>query len=229
MVHFNWTQLIPGVTHETVHVATAVVSAGALTTVALLGRLALGSGEQAVTPAGRFSLKGLFEVITEFIVGLSDMVIGEHGRKFVPMFAAIFFFIWGCNLMGILPGMSAATDNINTTLALGLCSFLVYNFYGLKENGLAYLKHFLGPVLWLAPLMLLIEIISHAIRPLTLALRLAGNVSADHTVLSIFLDMVPWGPPIIFYVMGLFVASIQAFVFTILSMVYISMATAHDH
>jgi F-type H+-transporting ATPase subunit a len=229
VVHFNWTQLIPGVTHDNVHVATAAASAGVMIVAALAGRLALGSGEQAVTPAGRFSLKGIFEVVTEFIVGLCDMVIGEHGRKFVPMFAAIFFYIWASNLIGILPGMTPSTDNINTTLGLGLFSFVLYNFFGIKENGLSYLKHFLGPVVWLAPLMVLIEIISHVIRPLTLGLRLAGNITADHTVLSIFVDLAPWGVPMAFYVMGLFVASIQAFVFTILSMIYISMATAHDH
>jgi F-type H+-transporting ATPase subunit a len=229
VVHFNWTQLIPGVTHDNVHVATAAASAGVMTLLAVAGRFALGSGDHAVMPAGRFSLKGVFEIITEFIVGLVDMVIGEHGRKFVPMFAAIFFYIWASNLIGILPGMTPSTDNINTTLSLGLFSFVIYNFFGLKENGLSYLKHFLGPVMWLAPLMVMIEIISHVIRPLTLGLRLAGNITADHTVLSIFLDLAPWGVPMAFYVMGLFVASIQAFVFTILSMIYISMATAHDH
>lgn len=229
MTHFNWTQLIPGVTHENVHIATAVATTGLMGLLALAGRLALGTGDKAVTPAGSISLKGFLEVITEFIVGLVDMVIGEHGRKYVPMFAAIFFYIWINNLVGLLPGMTPATDNINTTFALGLFSFAVYNFYGLKENGLGYLKHFFGPVWWLGWLMVLIELISHCIRPLTLGLRLAGNITADHTVLSIFLDLAPWGVPAIFYGMGLFVASMQAFVFTILSMIYISMATAHDH
>lgn len=229
MTHFNWTQLIPGVTHENVHIATAIATTGLMGLLALAGRLALGTGDKAVTPAGSISLKGFLEVITEFIVGLVDMVIGEHGRKYVPMFAAIFFYIWINNLVGLLPGMTPATDNINTTFALGLFSFSVYNYYGLKENGLGYLKHFFGPVWWLGWLMVLIEIISHCIRPLTLGLRLAGNITADHTVLSIFLDLAPWGVPAIFYGMGLFVASMQAFVFTILSMIYISMATAHDH
>ena len=229
MVHFNWTQLAPGVTHDNIHVATSLVSASLLGVLALAGRAALGSGDKAVIPAGRFSLKAFFEVITELMVALCDMVIGEHGRKFVPMFASIFFFIWGSNLVGIIPGMTAATDNINTTLALGLCTFIMYNYYGIKENGVGYLKHFMGPVLWLAPMIVLIELISHFIRPLTLGLRLSGNITADHTVLSIFLDIFPWGLPIPFYVMGLFVATIQAFVFTILSMVYVSMATAHEH
>lgn len=229
MVHFNWTQLIEGVNHDNLHVATSVASSSAIVLIAIAGRLALGSGEKAVIPAGKFSLKGIIEMVIEFIIGLSDMVVGENGRKYVPMFAAIFFYIWVSNLIGLIPGMTASTDNINTTFAMGLFMFVVYNAFGVKENGFGYLKHFMGPVLLLAPLMFIIEIISHVIRPLTLGLRLAGNITADHTVLSIFLDIAPWGIPAIFYGMGLFVSSMQAFVFTILSMIYVSMAVAHDH
>jgi F-type H+-transporting ATPase subunit a len=100
---------------------------------------------------------------------------------------------------------------------------------GLKENGVGYLKHFLGPLIWLAPLLLPIELISHMVRPASLGLRLAGNMTGDHTVLGIFLNLVPIGVPMVFYVLGLFVCFLQAFVFSLLSMVYISMATAHDH
>lgn len=163
--HFNWLQLVPGVTHDHIHVATAVAASGLLVVGAVAGRVALGSGDAAVAPASRFSLKGIYELILEFIVGLTDMVVGEEGRKFVPMFAAIFFYVWINNFIGILPGMTPATDNINTTLALGIFTFLVYNYYGFKEHGIAYLKQFLGPVLFLAPLMLVIELIGHAVRP----------------------------------------------------------------
>lgn len=231
--HFNWMQLVPGVSHETVHVAT-LVGVGALTVgLAVAGRAALGNGDTAVMPASRFSLKGFIEVITEFIVGLTDMVVGEEGRKFVPMFAAIFFFVWIQNLAALIPGMTPSTDNINTTLALGIFSFVTYNYYGFKEHGIAYLKQFLGPLLLLAPLMVVIELIGHMVRPLTLGLRLYGNIMADHTVLSVFLGMFEklWFIPVpaIFYGMGLFVASMQAFVFTMLTMIYVSMAISHDH
>jgi F-type H+-transporting ATPase subunit a len=231
--HFNWMQLVPGVAHETVHVATIAVASGVMIVTALLGRWALGSGEQAVAPAGHFSLKGVLELFTEFIVGLGDIVIGEKGRDYVPMFAALFFFVWINNLMGLIPGMTPATDNVNTTFALGLFTFGMYNYYGVKEHGLAYFKHFLGPVLWMAPLMLPIELLGHAVRPLTLGLRLYGNIMADHEVVSVFVGIFEkfWFIPVpaIFYGMGIFVASIQAFVFTMLSMIYVSMATAHDH
>lgn len=200
---------------------------------AFAGRAVLGSGDAAVMPASKFSLKGIMELILEFVVGLADMVIGEDGRKFVPMFAAVFLFVWVQNLIGLLPGMTPATDNINTTLALGLFTFAMYNYYGFKEHGPAYLKQFLGPLLLLAPLMVVIEIIGHLVRPLTLGLRLYGNIMADHTVLSVFLHMFEglWFIPVpaIFYGMGIFVASMQAFVFTMLSMIYVSMAISHDH
>ena len=131
--------------------------------------------------------------------------------------------------MGLLPGMGAATGNINTTLALGVFSFLMYNIYGFKEHGPGYLKQLMGPVLFLAPLMFIIELISHLVRPLSLGLRLYGNMLGDHTVLSIFLDMTPFLVPVVFYFLGFFVCTIQAFIFTILSMVYISIALSHDH
>jgi F-type H+-transporting ATPase subunit a len=231
--HFNWLQLVPGVPHDQVYVATAAAVGGVLIVGAVAGKLALGSGEAAVSPAGKFSLKGIFELILEFVVGICDLVIGEEGRRFVPMFASIFLFVWLNNLIGILPGMTPATDNINTTLALGIFIFVVYNYYGFKEHGIAYLKQFLGPLLLLAPLMVVIELIGHAVRPFTLGLRLYGNIMADHTVLSVFLGMFEnfWFIPVpaIFYGMGIFVASMQAFVFTMLSMIYVSMAISHDH
>jgi F-type H+-transporting ATPase subunit a len=226
---FTFTSLIPGVGHEYSHVATAAIVTGGLVVTSLAARAALGTGEQAVIPASKFSLKGIFEVVTEFIQGLCDMVIGEHGRKFIPMFASVFLFVLVNNLVGILPGMVPATENINTTFAMGAFMFLTYNFLGVKENGLAYLKHFLGPLIWIAPIMLPIELISHFVRPFSLGLRLANVMMGDHTVVGIFLDLVPIGLPIPFYVLGIFVCFVQAFVFTLLSMVYVAMATAHDH
>jgi len=233
LVHFNWFTLIPGITHENAHVITAAVVGVLLMLSAAVGRLALGSGEKAVAPAAHISVKGIFELLLEFIVGLADMVIGEEGRKFVPMFAAIFMFVLGQNAIGLIPGFTPPTDNINMTLSLGIFSFAAYNFYGLKEHGIAYLKHFLGPMLLLAPLMLPIEVIGHMVRPLTLGLRLYGNIMADHTVVSVFVGMFEklWFIPVptIFIGLAVFVALMQAFVFTMLSMIYVSMAIAHDH
>lgn len=226
---FTLTSLIPGVGHEYAHVATAGIVTAGLVVTSIVAKKSLGKGDNAVIPADRFSLKGIFELITEFIAGLCDMVIGEHGHKYIPMFASIFTFVLINNLVGVIPGMAPATENLNTTLAMGICVFLTYNIFGLKENGVSYLKHFLGPVMWLAPLMLVIELISHIVRPISLGLRLANVLKGDHTVVGIFLDIAPIGLPIPFYILGIFVCFVQAFVFTLLSMVYVALATAHDH
>jgi len=228
-MHFNWTQLIPGVGHYYAHVATLILVTLVLMMIGLRARATLGTGDAAVVPTGKFSVRGIFEVLTEMIGGLCEQVIGHHGRAFAPYFTAIFTFILFNNLVGLIPGMTPATQNFNTTFAFGVFSFLAYNIVGLKHGGLGYLKHFLGPVLWLAPLMLIIEVISHFIRPLTLGLRLANVMTGDHTVLSVFLGLFPLGPAIPFYAMGLLVSTIQAFVFTLLSMVYVALATADDH
>jgi F-type H+-transporting ATPase subunit a len=228
-MHFNWTQLIPGVGHHYAHVATLIIATLVLIVLGLKARANLGTGEAAVIPSGKFSLRAIFEILTEFMGGLSEQVIGHHGRAFAPYFTAVFTYILFNNFVGLLPGMTSATQNFNTAFGFGVFSFLAYNFIGIREGGLGYLKHFLGPVIWLAPLMLIIELISHFIRPLTLGLRLANVMTGDHTVLSVFLDLFPLGPAIPFYAMGLLVGTIQAFVFTLLSMVYVALATAHDH
>ncbi|UOF00389.1 F0F1 ATP synthase subunit A [Bdellovibrio reynosensis] len=227
---FNWTQLIPGVGHHYSHVATLGVATVAAAGIGLAARAALGKGEAAILPASKFSLRGIMEMLTEMMSGLADMVIGEHGKHYVPFFTSVFFFILFNNLIGMIPGMTPATENINTTFGFGVLMFLVYNFQGIKENGIvAYLKHFMGPVIFLAPLMFVIELVSHMVRPFSLGLRLANVMMGDHTVLSVFLDLVPIGVPIPFYMMGLFVCFVQAFVFTLLSMVYVAFAIAHDH
>jgi F-type H+-transporting ATPase subunit a len=226
---FTWTSLIPGVGHELAHVATAGIIAGGLILVGVRARSSLGSGDEAIIPASKFSIRSLLELAVEFIVGLSDMIIGEHGRKYVPFFATLFCFILVNNLMGVFPGVAPATENINLTFAMGCFSFICYNIFGLKEHGIGYFKHFLGPFLPLFFIMLPIELVSNFIRPFTLAMRLANVMGGDHTVLGVFLDLIPIGVPIPFYILGIFVCFVQAFVFTLLSMVYVSMATAHEH
>ncbi len=228
-MHFNWTQLIPGVGHHYAHVATLFLATALLMLMGVRAVYALGKGENAIIPTNKLSLRGIFEVFTELIGGVATQVIGEHGRAFAPYFTSIFTLIFFNNIIGLVPGMTPATENFNTTFAFGVFSFLAYNFVGLKKGGIGYLKHFLGPVIWLAPLMLIIEIVSNLLRPLTLGLRLANVMTGDHTVLAVFLGLFPVGPAIPFYAMGILVSTIQAFVFTLLSMVYIALATASDH
>jgi F-type H+-transporting ATPase subunit a len=129
----------------------------------------------------------------------------------------------------MIPGLLPPTDNLNTTFALGAFVFIYYNYVGIKSSGLAYFKHFLGPVLWLSPLILVVEIASHVFRPISLGLRLRGNIMGDHVVLGIFNDLTPYVIPVVFYGIGLFVCLIQAFVFCLMTMVYISLSATHDH
>ncbi len=234
---FSLTSLIPGVGPENAHIATAGIVTAAVLGMGLLAKKSLATGpDTAETPAGSFGLKAIFEFLTEFVQGLVDMVIGKHGRKYIPMFAAIFTYIWANNLVGIIPGMTPATENINTSLAMGIFMFLIYNYYGFQEHGFKYLQHFVGPSLGnlvlailITPIIAVVEIISNMMRPITLGLRLSNVMKGDHTVVGVFTDLAPLIVPIPFYVMGLLVCFLQAMVFTLLSMVYISLATAHDH
>jgi F-type H+-transporting ATPase subunit a len=226
--HFTWYDLL-GVDHHNTSVAAAITVTALIIVISVIARLALGSGEAAVAPAGKLSIKGFFEAFTEFINGLIKMVLGDHGKHFIPLFGAIFFYVIFNNLFGLIPGLTAATSNINAALAIGLFSFVTYNAIGLKHGGLHYVQHFLGPVWWMAWLLLPIELISHMVRPISLGMRLSVNMTADHTILGTFLDLSPYVVPVIFYGMGTFVSIVQAFVFTLLSMVYVMMATAEDH
>jgi len=230
MTHFEWLELLPFVGNHNLHIFNMLIVCLVLLFLTVLARKTLQKSEQEqITPDRDFSIKAFMENFVSAITSLSDMVIGSPGRIFVPYFATIFLFIWFSNLLGLLPGMGATTGNLNTTMALGVFSFLVYNIYGFKENGFSYLKQFMGPLLLLAPLMFIIELVSHLARPFSLGLRLYGNMLGDHTILGIFLDMAPFLIPVVFYFLGFFVCTMQAFIFTVLSMVYISIALSQDH
>lgn len=226
--HFTWFEAA-GVEEHAVPLYAAYLSTALILALCVAGRVALGNGEAAIQPASRLSLKGFFEAFIEFMDGMVNMVLGHHGRPYLPVFGAIFFYIVFNNIIGLVPGMESATANINSAFALGIFSFVLYNYEGFKHSGFTYLKHFMGPVWWLAWLMLPIEIISNLIRPLSLGIRLSVNMMADHTVLGTFIDLTKVVIPIIFYGLGTFVSFVQAFVFTMLSMVYVMMATADDH
>lgn len=231
---FNWLGSISELTHAPIHVVTTVVVVLLLMVTTIIARAQLISYQknknEGLVPEKKLTYRNFFEIVAESLFGLCESVMGRHeAEHFFPVIGGLFVFIFSCNLLGLIPGFLPPTDNLNTTLALGLFVFLYYNYAGLKANGLSYLKHFLGPVLWLAPLMLVIELASHIFRPISLALRLRGNIMGDHVVLGIFSDLVPLVLPVIFYGLGLFVAFVQAFVFCLMTMVYISLSTAHDH
>lgn len=214
------------------HVLGFGVIAAMIVVAGLLYRSKLAGASNIVVPDAGISYRNMVEAFGEFIYNLCRSTMGEaEAKKYYGCIATLFIFIFFSNLIGLIPGFLPPTDNINTTLALGIFVFLYYNWHGIKEQGLVgHIKHFMGPVWYLSFLILPIELISHAVRPISLALRLRGNMFGDHLVLSIFSGMLPYVIPIAFLALGLFVCFIQAFVFSLLTMVYISLATAHhDH
>jgi len=169
--------------HSTVipqHTFTALVVTLMLIAAAVLARWSLARAEDSAVPDGSLTLRNIVELSVEFITGVVDGIIGRKGRKFVPLFGSFFLFILCANLMGLIPGFSPPTSNLNTTLGLGLVSFLAYNWFGFRAHGVNYLKHFMGPVLFLAPLFVVLETVSHLVRPVSLGLRLFGNMFGDH-------------------------------------------------
>lgn len=180
----------------------------------------------AMVPAG---LQNFFEVI---IGGLEDFVvtnIGEAGRKIFPILANIFLFIWFMNLTGLVPGFDAPTANINTNAAMAVIVFLYYNYWGIREHGLGYIKHFMGPIPALSPLMLILEIISHCARPLSLTLRLFGNIRGEEIVLVLLFTLAPVVSTIPMYFLFGLAKTIQAFIFFILTMIYLKGSLEHAH
>jgi F-type H+-transporting ATPase subunit a len=196
--------------------------------IAVLVALALLSVKSLqMLPSGK---QNVFEVL---VSGLEDFMVGvtgPEGRFFFPFIATLFFYILLCNLLGLVPGFFSPTANLNTTLSLAVCTFIYTHIIGFKFHGPKYLKHFLGPVWWLAPLMLPIELIGHFARVMSLSIRLFGNIFGKETVLGIFfllagLYLAPL--PILF--LGILVSVIQSMVFMLLSIIYFAGAMEEAH
>tara|TARA_B100001093_G_scaffold469939_1_gene491028 strand:- start:308 stop:1102 length:795 start_codon:yes stop_codon:yes gene_type:complete len=184
-----------------------------------------------VIPESRFNLRSVFETILDYVMSVMTGIMGDKAaRHFLPFIGTFAFFILTCNLIGLVPGFLPPTDSFNTTVPCAVLVFLATHIYGLKENGMEHVKHLMGPVWWLAPLIFVIEFIGHLARPVSLSLRLAGNMIGDHKAVSIFLMLVPLGVPIALLGLGFIVCVVQTLVFCLLSVVYIGMAIEHhDH
>lgn len=223
---------------------TAHVIAGVLTFVLAIGltssvakRLAR-KDEESYLPEKTFGFFTFWELVAEGLLGVMNDAMGkEKARFFFPIIMSFAVFILISNLLGLVPGFLPATDNFNTTLALALIPFGLTHYYGVREHGAGkYFAHFLGPIhkwyaLPLMALMLVIEIISHLARPLSLAIRLMGNMFGDHAVLSAFMAFGLIFVPLPVMALGLIVCIVQTVVFCLLSVVYIAMAVEHseDH
>ncbi len=183
-------------------------------------------------------VRAVFEVLVEQGVELVDGLMPHHhqGRRYLWLLGSIFVYILTCNLSGLIPGLLPPTDNVNTNAAVAVSVFLLYHSFGLLEVGWGYLKHFWAPpglnIFMAIPIGILlggIELFSHAFRPITLSMRLFGNMTGDHIAFSTFLGLLPIGVPIAFMLLGLLVSVVQAYVFTLLSSIYVTLATSHDH
>ncbi len=180
-------------------------------------------------------LQNFVEVVIEAFYALLDQMIGKQGRQFLPLIGTAGLFILTSNLLGNIPGLQPPTANWNTTVALAVTMFIMYNYYGIRKHGfLNYLKHFCGPVWWLAPIMFPIEFIGHLARPVSLSIRLFGNIFGEESVILLLLSLAWLGMPYLIWLgimlpLSLFTAAVQTFVFIMLSMVYIAGAVEEGH
>ncbi|MFC1837003.1 F0F1 ATP synthase subunit A [Thermodesulfobacteriota bacterium] len=166
------------------------------------------------------------------VSGLEDFVVttmGEKGRPYLPLIASLALFILGCNLIGIIAGFQSSTNNLNTTLALALLAFVITHIVGIRSHGFHYVKHFFGPVPWLIPLMLPIELISHFSRILSLSFRLFGNIMGEDLAVVILTLLLPYFVPLPMMFLQVFTSFIQMLVFIMLTMMYITGALEEAH
>jgi F-type H+-transporting ATPase subunit a len=185
----------------------------------------------------RFSLKktaptGVQNLLETIVGGLENFIVdimGPEGRHYLSLIGTLFLFILVCNLEGLFPGFDSPTANINTTLALALVSFTATHYIGITRHGFKYIKHFMGPMWALAPLMLPIELISHFARVMSLTFRLFGNMVAKHKLLLVLALLAPYIAPVPILGLGLLVAFVQALVFTLLTMLYLSGSIEEAH
>jgi F-type H+-transporting ATPase subunit a len=183
--------------------------------------------EELIIPDEKLTMRNFLELIIMFVLNIAEGIMGEEAEKYMSLFATIFIYILFMNLLGLIPGFMPPTDKMNITVGCALVIFFATHIYGVMAQGMPYFKHFIGPVPLLAPLMIPIEMISHLARPMSLSLRLFGNITGDHLVVGIFLGLVPFVVPTIFYGLGVFVSFMQAFIFAVLSMIYIAGAVEH--
>lgn len=194
--------------------------------VILIALAFMATRNRKMVPTG---LQNFLEPIIEMIENMIEEIMGPKGKTYFPLIATIAFFILTSNLIALVPGFYPPTATVNTNAALALTVFVMTHIVGVKEHGVSYFKHFTGPIWWMAPLMIPIEIIGHLARPLSLTLRLFGNMYGHEIVIMVFIFMAPVLVPVPIMLMGVLVAFIQTYVFMLLSMIYIAGAIEEAH
>lgn len=223
-------------------VATSAIAATVLTTTCLIAAKRFAKSPNPIIPDSKMSLKLVAESLCSFLLSLGDQVMGRSNRKYLPFVGSLFTYILFLNLISLIPGVGGVTGgtfpyNLAFNAGLAITVFLYYHISGVRSVGVKnYLKHFFGaeeltkyPLVFIGIIVFAVEIMSNCIRPVTLSLRLFANMTADHLLLGAFTDLTKYLVPLIFYLMGTFVSFIQAFVFTMLTMIYIRLAVGHGH
>lgn len=221
----------------------ASLLAGLLLIVAgLLVRRQIAAANGGLVPDEGVTLRNTMEIVVEGLANLAQGTIGPEYRRYFPIVGTIFVFILLSNLLGLVPGLGGATSDVNTTTAWAIIAFLAYNWIGIRKHGRWYINQFLGPSFFettilgrhvhvrvFAPIFFILEVPLHFARILTLSVRLLANMFADHQVVTVFLGLIPIAVPAVFLGLGMLVAVLQAFVFSLLTMVYIGLALEEPH
>lgn len=228
--HFEWVYI------------SALVAAGLLILAATSVKRAVASEHGGIVPDEGITIRNVVEVIIEALGDLGETTIGPEWRRYFPIVGTIFFFVLISNLMSLIPGLLGSTSDANVTFGWAIISFVVYNYVGITKHKWKYIYQFMGPSLWtptiggttyhvrvLCPIFLPLEIVLHLARILTLGVRLLANMFADHQVIVIWLGLMPALVPAIFMGLGMLVCFLQAFVFALLTMIYIGQALEEPH
>lgn len=203
-----------------------------LAMILLIGTALAVKSKLSLVPSG---VQNLMEIFADFFMSTAENNIGHHyGETFYPLLGTIFLYILTCNLFGLIPGFESPTSNINMTASMAIPVFFIYQFYGFKVHGIAYLKHFLGPIRSLAAIpfmifMFFLEVIGHFVRPLTLSVRLFGNMVAKHILLLVLAILAPAIIPSAILMLGTLISFIQAYVFMLLTTLYLAGAVEEAH
>lgn len=219
----------PVTTHNIEPLVTSIAIVLLLAVIAFVVRGKIAQADKAVIPEDKLTLRTFLELFVGVIYDMMKDAMGaKRAKQYFPVVATAGTFVFFGNLMGLIPGFAPPTSSWNISLGCALVVFLAFNYFGLKENGIGYIKHLAGPVWWLAWLILPLELMSLVIRPITLSVRLMLNMSVDHLLVGIFHSLVVLIAPVVVMILGTLVIVVQAYVFTLLSTIYIALATEHE-
>lgn len=211
-------------------ITASIIVALVLVILGMVVKSRLRNPEDGVVPDDKLTLRTFMEAFLGYFYDLAKSVMGpERAKKYFPLIGTSAIFVFSCNVLALIPGMPVATSNLSITAGCALVVFVLFNVYGVMTNGMEYIKHLAGPNLALAPLLFVIEVISLCVRPVTLAVRLMVNMAVDHLILATFMGLIAIIVPLPIMALGLIVVVVQTIVFTLLTTIYVGLATEDMH